>query len=131
MPSKYASAFSVIAKAPALSALIAGGLTYGGIRSYKDLKNQAVDNKASRYDRSIARNLRRGKLTYNNLSEDDTHLVDKMYKISSLNKESWLMPLIGAGLNVSMGLGVAGDAKNAIKKNKLDFSSLSQGQYKI
>lgn len=136
MESKYASALKSIIGKVALPAAIVGTGTYAGIRGVKDLKNQKIDQKASKYDRSIARNLRKGNLTNNNLSDEDMSLVDNMYKIASIDKEAFAAlgafgHALGAAFNVSYGLGTGSDVKSNLKKNKLEFNTLKNQQYKL
>ena len=69
---------------PGLAAIGAGGVTATALGVKKVKEKEDNKRKFSGYKKHVARNLRSGNLTVNNLSDQDVPIASKMHKISSL-----------------------------------------------
>ena len=87
-------------------------LAYPNAMRGKDLYQAAkLNNNASGYKRHIARNLRSGNLSFNNLSDQDYQAGLNMYKISGMG--------IDIAMAIPYGLGIKDFAKQDIAKYSL------------
>ena len=93
--------------APALAVGTAVGGSVAGVRAISSAVKHAplADDKTTGYQKHIAKNLRTGNMTVNNLSQFDQGTARNMYKISSLEKQAFMsavgklaMPALTVGM---------------------------------
>ena len=94
-----------------LAGLAVGGGTLAAVKGKRMVDVNNSLRGYSGYTRSVARNLRTGKMTANNLSNQDLHIKNNMYKIASLLNTAFT-------LSYAKGIPTAGKTmKNQYKLN--------------
>ena len=114
----------IVARKPILIGTLAGTGLYATKKLAKEYGDQKVNEKASEYDRMIAKGLRTGELSADDIGQYDEKTRINMYKISSQllgDKESFMekRAFIGTLLNGLFAYGVHQDVEDEKKKYRL------------